>query len=116
MTWLGLNVDTISMTITIAQEKLAEIATLVTEWQGYSHTNLHALRVLLGKLFRVSQCCVPARIFLNQMLETLRTCPAKENTALPLEFKKDLNWFAEYLPSTNSMYIIQMTRSQYSCL
>lgn len=34
MVWLGLYVDTINMTITIPQEKLAKSTRLVAEWQG----------------------------------------------------------------------------------
>ena len=39
------------------------------------------------------------------MLETLRACLATGDTALSLGFK-DLQWFAEYLPSTNNMHIM----------
>ena len=106
MTWLGPNFNTTDMTITIPQEKLEDIATLVREWLGYSQTNLHALTFLLSKLFHISQCCVPVRFFLNRMLETLRAYPQMENTALSPEFKGDLHWFAEYLPSTNGVYIL----------
>ena len=71
MTWLGLQFDTINLTITRPKVKLAEIANLVADWQGYSYTNIRALRTLLGKLVHITQCCIPARNFLNRVLETL---------------------------------------------
>ena len=40
------------------------------------------------------------------MLDTFRACPATGDTELSLGFKKDLQWFAEYLPSTNGVYIM----------
>ena len=45
------------------------------------------------------------------MLETLRVCPATGDTELSVGFKKDSQWFAEYLPSTNSMYIMHANSS-----
>ena len=54
MTWLGLDFDSVNMTITIHQSKLAQIATLVSEWQGMSHANIQQLRVLLGTLLNIT--------------------------------------------------------------
>ena len=106
MTWLGIDFKTVSMMITIPTGKLAEIADLITEWQGFSHTNLHTRRMVLGKLLNISQCCPPARFFLYRMLETLRAFPATGMTVLTQNFKKDLNCFAEFLHSTNGVLII----------
>ena len=50
MVWLGLEFNSVVMTITIPQPKLAEIADLVAEWTTMSHATLHQLRVLLCKL------------------------------------------------------------------
>ena len=43
MRWLGLDFDTIMMTITIPPAKLTEIVDIITEWQGLSHATLHTL-------------------------------------------------------------------------
>ena len=67
---------------------------------------LHNLRVLLGKLFFISQCCLPAWVFLNRILATTRVCPAVDEIPLSAEFQKCINWFACYLPVSNSIYII----------
>ena len=75
MTWLGLDFDTVLMTITIHSSKLNESADIVTGWQARSHVDLHALRVLLGKLLNLTQCCPPDGFFLNRMLDTLRASP-----------------------------------------
>ena len=55
MVWLGLKFSTNDMTFTIPQEKLTEIASIVADWQGRNHTNVHDLKALLGKLFFISQ-------------------------------------------------------------
>ena len=59
MTWLGLNFDTVKMMIIIQPAKLTEIADIITEWQGLSHSTLHTLREILEKLHNISQCCLP---------------------------------------------------------
>ena len=40
------------------------------------------------------------------MLTTLRSCPAIGNIVLDQDFQKDLNWFSQYLPATNVVYIM----------
>ena len=45
-------------------------------------------------------------IIFNGMLETLIVCPLIELTALSPDFIKDFNWFAVFIPSTNSVFII----------
>ena len=50
MTWLGLSFDAVSISITIPPSKLADIATLVSDWKTQTHTNLLSLQALLGKL------------------------------------------------------------------
>ena len=74
MIWLGLEFDSIWMTVIIPPIKLKEIDSLVSEWQNPSHVNIHALWVVLGKLLNVTQCCPAAHLFLNRMLDTLRSC------------------------------------------
>ena len=82
------------MTITIPQEQMGEVDTLVHQWQKLASTTLCPLHSMLGKLFFffMTQCCPPARFFLNRMLETLRACPAVGRGQSPchLDFKKTL--------------------------
>ena len=83
--------DTTNMTITISKAKVTDIAELVADWHGCTHANLHALSALLGKLFYICQCCIPARFFLNSMLEMLRSCPPTGDMALSSDFRKDIH-------------------------
>ena len=69
MVWLGFQFDTLSMTVTLPLKKLMD---LVGTWLHKTTANIHDLRALLGKLLFVAQCCPPAHLFTNRMLETLR--------------------------------------------
>ena len=68
MYWLGLDFDSVLMTITIPPIKMDEITNLVTKWQPRSHADLHALRVLCGKLHNITQCCPPHHFTLVGLL------------------------------------------------
>ena len=71
MVWLGLQFDTVAMTVFLPQERLAENQLLVHHWDSKPAATLQDLRTLLGKLLYVSEVCPPARLFLNRMLDTL---------------------------------------------
>ncbi len=107
MTWLGLEYNTLDMTMSIPPAKLKETLLLVRDWLARTSATKTQLKSILGKLFFVSQCSKPSRLFLNRMLATLRACPDQGQVLLGEEFKKDLNWFKSYLASTNGVFIIQ---------
>ena len=52
------------------------------------------------------KCVKPARIFINRMLDLLRSPHATQGITLTADFKCDLQWFAMFLPQYNgvSMY------------
>ena len=79
---------------------------LTHKWAFKSTANIRELRSLLGKLLHVAQCCPPARLFSNRMLETLRAYPEQGRIALSPEFKMDVAWFSKYLPTTDRVFII----------
>jgi hypothetical protein len=109
LTWLGLVFDSEAMSVSIPQAKLQEVQVLVKAWSTRSRATLHSLRELLGKLLYVAQCSPPARLFLNRLLKSLRECPAKGTLLLSPDFRKDLKWFAAFLPQCNGVFIIQPT-------
>ena len=115
LTWIGVQFDCTAGQIKIPNDKLQEISQVVTNWQKKSTANLKQLRSLLGKLLHISQCCKPARLFLNRMLYTLRT---HNNEAAPMQlnpdFHKDLAWFHDYLATSNGVFIIQPTPSKHT--
>ena len=82
MVWLEFHFDTLAMTVTLPLDKLREIMDLVATWYNKPTANIHDLRSLLGKLLFVAQCCPPARLFTNRMLETLHACPIQGSIPL----------------------------------
>ena len=90
LVWLGLRFDTVNIMVSITDEKLVEVSTLVENWTLKKVANIHELQTILDKLFYMAQCCPPARFFINRMLDALRSCPAQAFVHLSHDFTKDL--------------------------
>ncbi len=110
MVWLGFQLDTNDMTLSILHDKLQEIVSLLTDWKHKLSATRTQLQSILGKLFHVAQCVAPARKFLNRMLNTLRACPQSGGIKLDEDFAKDLHWFRRYMAATNGVYLMQQHR------
>ena len=54
MVWLGLRFDMVSMTVSIPDDKLEEISTLVGNWSRKKSANMPKRRTIPGKLFCVA--------------------------------------------------------------
>ena len=106
MVWLGLQFDTVAMTVSLPQDNLAEIQLLAHHWANKPRATLRDLRTLLGKLLYIAQVCPSARLFLNRMLDTLKQCPEQGFFTLSSEFRNDLAWFDRFLPTTDGTFLI----------
>ena len=106
--WLGVEFDCVAGLLKIPQDKIEDTLALVKHWQGMRTVPLHKLRSLLGKLLHIAQCCHPARLFLNRMLPSLRHS-AGRYIDIDDGFRRDLNWFADYLAVCNGVYIMDQS-------
>ena len=93
LTWLGYTVDTISMTVTVREEKVAEALEECKQWFGKKQTSRKELRSLFGKLKHVTSCIPAASRFLNRILQALRDAPLTGFIPTPPDVLKDLHWF-----------------------
>ena len=100
---LGIMVDTIAGTLSIPDEKLAQIKQQVEQWSNKTHCSKTQLQSLLGLLLYIHKCVKPARLFLNRMLQVLRTASNPQKIVLGDEFKRDLYWFQRFLQEYNGI-------------
>ena len=103
VTCLGVMIDTVAGTIAIPPEKLATILTEVRLWLCHDVASKRQLQSILGLLLYVHKCVRPSRIFLNRMLELLRSAHGRSKILLTPDFKRDLGWFAKFLPTYNGI-------------
>ena len=70
---LGVLIDTVTCTIAIPPEKLCQINDTVKEWLEKRSCTKRQLQSILGLLLYVHKCVKPARVFLNRILDMLRS-------------------------------------------
>ena len=102
VTCLGVLID--KGTLSIPPEKLHDITQVVCHWLGKDVTSKRQLQSILGLLLYVHKCVKPAHIFLNRMLDLLRSLHGRKKIELTHGFKRDLRWFAKFLPAYNGIY------------
>ena len=103
VTCLGVMIDTVQGTIAIPPEKLATILNEVRQWLHRDVASKRQLQSILGLLLYVHKCVRPARVFLNRMLDLLRSAHGRQKIWLTPDFKRDLRWFAKFLPTYNGV-------------
>ena len=87
--------------VQLPPEKLHDVTQAVCHWWDKDVTSKCQLQSILGLLLYVQKCIKPAHVFLNGMLDLLRCSHGRQKFLLTPEFKRDLRWFAKFLPTYN---------------
>ena len=103
---LGVLVNTVDGTISVPPDRMEEIVTLVGEWQGKKRSSKVELQSLIGKLQYVSKCVLQSRVFLNRLLDSLRSMKKKKSIHLSASFQKDVKWWAMFIEKYNGVSFI----------
>ena len=109
MPYLGIQFDTVSMTMSIPPEKVAEVREEVCLWMKRCSATKKSLQQLLGKLFWVSRCVKFSRGFMGRLLSQLQSMhPLSDykNTKLSPGCKQDIAWWDRYLRRFNGVEML----------
>ena len=109
MTYLGVQFDTVSMTMSVPPEKVTEIKSEIRQWARRTTISKRELQSLLGKLFWVSKVVLHSRPFMGRLLTQLSSMASiKDNKKVKLneESRKDILWWRLYLESFNGINMI----------
>ena len=104
--------DTVQCTVAIPPDKLQSIKQLCHSWATKSTCTKKELQSLLGSLLYVAKCIKYARVFLNRMLNLLRTNYNNKKIMIDDDFRKDLKWFNTFLPVFNDVTFFQYITSK----
>jgi len=104
--FIGYYLNTNNMTISIPADRIKEILDLLHLWTQKIRVTRLQLQRLLGKLFYVTRCTQPGRLFLCRLLQTLRNTPEVGTISLTAEFYKDIYWFIYMLTSYNLVHLL----------
>ncbi len=106
-TVLGVQIDTVNMTISVTEERLEETINLLKSWSKKRSASKTELQSLIGKLVFITKCVRQSRLFLNRMLNLLRSMtPDVKRIKLSKSFMKDVRWWREFLYRFNGMSFI----------
>ena len=107
MKFLGVEFDTVSMSMRIDQGKLEEITSLSKMWARKTVATKQELQSILGKIMWVSKVVRFSRCFVSRIIGVLKGLRSqKQKVTLSLEVRKDFLWWAEFLPVFNGVEII----------
>ena len=109
MTYLGVQFDSIEMTMSVPPDKVTELKAEIGLWVRKTTITKRDLQSLLGKLFCVAKVIRHARPFLGRLLGQLRSMAnLKEGRKVKLtdESRKDILWWNHYLEKFNGINMI----------
>ena len=107
MTCLGVELNTVALTMSVAPERLSEIEALLNQWCSRRTTTKSALQSLVGKLVFVSKCVRQSRVFIARILRLLRTARFNHHHVnLTADFRKDILWWRRFLREYNGVSMI----------
>ena len=98
----------ISSTISVTETRIVEILDLLSRWKKKRICTKKELQSLIGKLCFICKCVRQSRIFLNRLLEVLRSVDWNTSVKINLseEFQKELRWWSMFLESFNGVAFI----------
>ena len=103
---LGVLIDTVTGTISIPSDKLRQTNDTVREWLEKCSCTKRQLQSILGLLLYVHKCVKPAGVFLNRMLDMLRSSQNAQKITSTSDFRCDVLWFAKFLPTYNGVHFL----------
>ena len=106
ITWLGYTVDTVTMTVTIPEQKVLEVIEECRSWVGRTSATRKELKSLFGKLNHLASCIPPAARFLSRILKAVRSTPPTGRHSLAVDIDKDLIWFIKCASSLNGIMLL----------
>ena len=105
--WVGVTFNSISMTMSIPQQKIDQIREELLVWLRETVMQLKELQKLLGRLFHATKCCHAARLFCNRLLDGLRVAYRAGSTPVTSEMQQDMFWMLAFLQKFNGIHIIR---------
>ena len=105
--FLGTEIDSMSMSLRLPDDKLGDISNLIQSWLGKKKCTKRELLSLIGKQSFASKVIPSGRIFLRRLIDlSITVKKLSYHISMSREAQEDIKWWAEYLPSWNGRYRI----------
>ena len=107
MEWLGFEIDSVTMIVTVPQAKLEEVIEEAKVWLTKKSATRQEFQQIAGKLAHISHCIRHARKFMCRLLANLRMAPQFGKVGVSSELKKDIEWFLHFAQDFNGRILIE---------
>ena len=107
MVFLGVQIDTLAMSMTVTPDRLQELRQRCSSSLSSSRTSRRDLQSLLGVMSFVTACVRPTRVFMSTLLNTLRLSHGSPFCFLSKENRSDLRWWCHFHPLYNGVSLIK---------
>ena len=101
LTFLGVQLDTVSGTMTLPHEKLTELQAIVCSCQTKRRATKNQLQRLAGKLNWDCRVMYGGRTLLRRVLDTINSMFASAKHKLSASFYRDISWWVNFLKVFN---------------
>ena len=107
ITYLGIEIDTINMTVRLPADKLTKLKKLLADWSSRKKAKKSELLALIGFLAFASKVVKPGRMFLRRLIDLSTTVKSDHHfVSINAEARLDLHWWEEFLPEWNGINVI----------
>ena len=107
LVYLGITIDTVSMTISIPPEKTREMLATLPKWCSRRTCTKADLLSIIGKLNFFAIVIRSGRLFVRRLIDLSTTVTRKHHhITLNKDTKADFHWWCEFLPKWNHCSII----------
>ena len=108
VTYLGIEIDTVSMSMRLPPDKFFEIQGMLLKWKSCKKCTKRELLSLIGSLSFASKVVKPGRMFLRRLIDLSTTVSSlNHHIYLNAESRADIDWWVRFFPSWNGVCLIQ---------
>jgi hypothetical protein len=111
ITFLGICINSISMTLSIPSTKILDICESVTQFSNRYRASKKQLQSLVGKLSWVARVVPAGRIYLRSLIQGMKNLKLPQHKViLTRDIRSDLDWWLKAIPLLNDTMLIKDDR------
>ena len=104
--FLGIEIDADNSILRISDDRLSEISTLLSEWEGRTSCSKRQLLKLVGKLAFAGRVVRKGRAFLGRLIALSKKLRHLHfRTKISADAKRDIAWWRESIATHNATYM-----------
>lgn len=105
MVVLGIRFNTVTMTLSLTEEKMMEIVSELKKWKAKNDCSLKQMQSLVGKLNFAASVVRSGRVYMARLINTLRKNAQTRNGRIELskDILNDIQWWSEYIRQQNGI-------------